>query len=85
MHPEESKKKNKPVKETVLKEFPPVRKYRTRIVKNPQKFLPILDVREYVSTESFEGFTRRGVRLESGNEIDLMIEILKEARTSWPP
>ena len=44
-------------KEEVLREYPPVGKYRVRLLHNPAKpdVEPVLDIREYVSTDSFEG------------------------------
>lgn len=71
---------NRPVHEEVLREFPPLGKYRIRLVKNPKKpqDKPTLDIREYVSTETFEGFTRRGIRLNDRAQMDLLRDILKE-------
>lgn len=48
---------NKPAKEEVIREFTPLGKYRVRLVRNPKRpnEAPILDIREYVSAETFEG------------------------------
>ena len=48
---------NKPATEEVVREFAPLGKYRVRLVRNPKRpdSLPTLDIREYVSTERFEG------------------------------
>jgi hypothetical protein len=54
---------SKPVVEQILREFPAVGKYRVRILKRPRKGELTLDVREYVTGETFEGFTRRGIAL----------------------
>lgn len=73
--------------EEVLKEFAPIGKYRIRLVKNRRaKALPTLDIREYVKAESFEGFTRRGVRFVDAEQLDLLIKVLQEARElePWP-
>ena len=71
---------NKPVKEEVLREFPPLGKYRIRLVRNPRKpgEMPTLDIREYVSAETFEGFTRRGIRIGDRAQMDLLRDVLKE-------
>lgn len=50
-------------KDVVLREFPPVGKYRVRLIKPDEKSPPVLDVREYVTGATFEGFTRRGIKL----------------------
>jgi hypothetical protein len=65
----------------VLKEFAPVGKYRIRLLKNTKlPGQPILDVREYVKSEdsSFEGFTRRGIRLSDRAHLDLLRSALAE-------
>jgi hypothetical protein len=51
------KKAQKPSKEEVLREFPPLGKYRVRLLHNPRKPAadPSLDIREYVSADTFEG------------------------------
>lgn len=75
------KKSSKPIKEEVLREFPPLGKYRIRLIHNPKKpqSEPALDIREYVSAETFEGFTRRGIRLQDRAQFDLLRDILREA------
>ncbi len=74
------KRPQKPTREEVLREFPPVGKYRVRLVHNPKRpdAQPVLDIREYVSSETFEGFTRRGIRLSDRAQIDLLRDVLKE-------
>lgn len=47
--------------EKVVKEFPKVGKYRVRVLEKGKK--RVLDIREYVQSDMFEGFTRRGIRL----------------------
>ena len=71
---------NKAVKEEVLREFPPLGKYRMRLVRNPRKpgEMPTLDIREYISAETFEGFTRRGIRIGDRAQMDLLRDVLKE-------
>lgn len=71
---------NKPATEEVVREFAPLGKYRVRLVRNPKRpdALPTLDIREYVSTERFEGFTRRGIRIGDRAQLDLLRDELKE-------
>jgi hypothetical protein len=71
---------NKPATEEVLREFTPLGKYRVRLVHNPRRANqpPTLDIREYVSTEKFEGFTRRGIRIGDRAQMDLLRDTLKE-------
>lgn len=67
-------------KDEVLREFAPLSsKYRVRLIrtgKGPNR-RTVLDIREYV-TGSFEGFTRRGIKLASREDMDLLRDILKE-------
>ncbi len=55
-------------------------KYRVRLVHNPKRpeLEPVLDIREFVSSETFEGFTRRGIRLSDRAQVDLLRDVLKE-------
>lgn len=64
----------------VLREFPPIGKYRIRLLANPKKpeVEPVLDIREYVTAETFEGFTRRGIQLANRAQVDLLRDILRE-------
>ncbi len=74
------KKTQKPLREEILREYPPVGKYRVRLVHNPKRpdADAVLDIREYVSSETFEGFTRRGIRISDRAQIDLLRDVLKE-------
>lgn len=47
--------------DNVVREFSAIGKYRIRILGTGKG--QVLDLREYISTKDFEGFTRRGVRL----------------------
>ena len=67
-----------PRSEEVLREFPPIGKYRVRVVQSGRTKTKVLDVREYVKGGDFEGFTRRGIRLGARAELDLLRDILKE-------
>lgn len=67
-------------RDDVLQEFAPLGKYRVRLLKdakNPSGD-PLLDIREYVSSDTFEGFTRRGIRLADRGQIDLLRDTLGE-------
>jgi hypothetical protein len=68
----------KPVKEEVIRELPPVSKYRVRVLLNPKTQARVLDIREFVSSESFEGFTRRGIRIANRAEVDALRDCLEE-------
>jgi hypothetical protein len=67
-------------KTEVEREFPPIGSHRVRLLRtgkgqNQRKFL---DIREHVSSTSFEGYTRRGIKLASRAEVDLLRDILSE-------
>lgn len=62
--------------EEVVREFPRVGKYRVRLVVNTRTKARALDVREYVSSQTFEGFTRRGIRVGTRGEADLLKALL---------
>ena len=64
--------------EEVVREFPAIGKYRIRVMKKGDK-PPSLDMREYVSSPTFEGFTRRGVRLAGRAEMEQLLAVLKDA------
>ncbi len=70
----------KPSREELVREFPPLGKYRIRLLRNPRRpgEGPVLDIREYVSSNTFEGFTRRGIRLADRAELDLLRDVLRE-------
>ena len=71
--------KSSPVqKEEVLREFPPLGKYRVRLLRNPRGLEQILDIREFVETDQFSGYTRRGIRLSDRAQLDLLRDTLTE-------
>lgn len=74
------------VLEEVVREYAPVGKYRVRLLRNPRKPESplVLDVREYVSAESFEGFTRRGVRIQDAGQIKEFIGTLQSVLEDYP-
>ncbi len=63
----------------VVREFPQLGKYRVRVVRSSAgpRASVVLDVREYAKSESFEGFTRRGIRIGSLAEARQLLEALK--------
>lgn len=63
----------------VLREFPAVSKYRLRLLKSSpgKRGVTVLDIREYAKGETFEGFTRRGIRLHSIEEARTLIQCLR--------
>ena len=72
-----------PLSEDGVREYPSLGKYRVRLVANTRSgntkvSKPVLDIREYVKAESFEGFTRRGIRLTDRTQLDLLRDVLKE-------
>lgn len=69
---------NDPRHEEVLQEFPPIWKYRIRIVKNKERGTVSLDVREYATGPGFEGFTRRGIRLSATTQLKLLRDALTD-------
>ncbi len=77
---EEKKKSEKKMRtqEEILHEYPAVGRYRVRVVhkNSPRNGGTALDVREYVSAEKFEGFTRRGIRLSGKEDVDQLRDIL---------
>lgn len=68
--------------EDVLREYPAVGKYRIRLLRDRTRKL-VLDVREYVSGDSFEGFTRRGVRLGALEDLRALLEQLRQGEADW--
>jgi len=76
METNETRPRPEPV---VVHEFPEVGKYRLRLVRSsagPRASI-ILDIREYARAETFEGFTRRGIRVVSKAEVESLAESLK--------
>lgn len=55
------------IRQVVVREFGEVGKYRVRLVRSSDKpDAPLLiDVREYVRGANYEGFTRKGIRLNA--------------------
>ena len=67
--------------EEVIREFPPLgAKYRIRLLSDPRSKGKVLDIREYLVTRdsSFEGFTRRGIRLNDRAQVELLRDVCSE-------
>jgi hypothetical protein len=72
-------KGSKPAREIVVRELAPVNKYRVRILSRDGSAQRTLDIREYVvAHDSFEGYTRRGIRLSDRAQVELLRDILSE-------
>jgi len=63
----------------VIREFPQIGKYRVRVVRSSAgpKATIVLDIREYAKSETFEGFTRRGIRIASPAEAQNLLDIMR--------
>lgn len=64
-----------------LREFPGVGRYRVRILRSATRRDPssghvMLDIREYLETESYTGWTRRGIRLYGLADVRALCESL---------
>lgn len=70
------------VKDKVLAEFPPIGKYKVRLIEGPRG--KALDIREFIQTESFSGYTRRGVRLQYPADVEALAKSLADALTAHP-
>ena len=72
--------RNKGFDAKVLREFPRVGRYHVRLMEgsrgNPEAHA--LDIREYLQTEEFTGYTRRGIRLYTGREAAELAEALRQ-------
>jgi hypothetical protein len=66
--------------DNVLREYDPIGKYRIRVLETDKGH--VLDIREYVKDSSFEGFTRRGIRLPLGSDTDALTRVLTELKRS---
>lgn len=65
--------------DVVIREFPPLGKLRVRLLESTRG--RVLDIREYVSADGFEGFTRKGVRLDA-RDLANLAETLAELATA---
>ena len=69
------------VPEEVVHEYAAIGKYRVRVVRNPSRRSggTVFDVREYISSDTFEGFTRKGVRFGSLRDLQRLGEAIRDA------
>lgn len=65
----------------VLREFPAIARYRVRIVRRGNA-LAAVDVREHIASDSFTGFTRKGIVLSSRSEVERLHAVLTEVLAS---
>src|SRR5437867_3632777 len=63
----------------VIREFPQMGKYRVRVIRSSAgpRASVALDIREYAKSESFEGFTRRGIRIGNLAEARQLTDALR--------
>lgn len=74
----------------IIHEYPAIGKYRVRVLRKEigtgkeAKIVTSLDVREHISAEKFEGFTRRGIRLTGKADLlKLRDEISDAIERNW--
>ncbi|MHC4606491.1 MAG: hypothetical protein ACYTAF_06105 [Planctomycetota bacterium] len=70
------------IREEIVHEYPAVGRYRVRVVRGTSARnggVTTLDVREYVVSDTFEGFTRRGIRLGATDQINRLRDCLADA------
>lgn len=68
--------------EVEVRELIPVAKYRVRILENLKTHRRALDIREHLTTHSFDGYTRRGIRLTERSQVELLRDVLTEVLKS---
>ena len=67
----------------VVREFPDIGKYKVRLVqKGVRDARLILDIREYANSPTFQGFTRRGVRLMVEDDLPKLRQVLDQIAAS---
>ena len=65
-------------KDNVIRELAPVSRYRVRVLEDDKSRKRVVDIREWILGDSFEGFTRRGIRLTDRAQVDLLRDALRE-------
>ena len=61
--------------EKVLKEYGEIAgRYRVRLIQRKNK--PVIDIREYIETDEYTGFTRKGIALTE-EELDELVVLIK--------
>lgn len=66
----------------VLAEYPPIGKYKIRLIEGARG--KVLDIREFIQTDSFSGYTRRGVRLQYPADVEAFAKSLADVLASQP-
>lgn len=64
--------------DNVIRELTPVSRYRIRVLEDDKSKKRVVDIREFLLGESFEGYTRRGIRLTDRAQVDLLRDALRE-------
>lgn len=70
-------------RQTILKEYRMVGRYKVRLIQpdvTTQDKRVFLDVREYLNSETFQGFTRRGAQFAGLAEVEALLDVLLEVR-----
>ena len=73
-----------PAMPIVLREFPDVGKYKVRLMtasRGGGRAKTWLDVREYASGPNYQGFTRRGIRITTLDELRKLLQTLEKIQT----
>jgi len=65
-------------KELVLRAYPSLGRYHVRLLETSESGKRVLDIREHVSGPDFTGYTRRGIKIASAAEVDLLRDILTQ-------
>ncbi len=72
----------------VVMEYEPVGKYKVRLVREGSRAggepRMILDIREFISSEQYTGFTKKGVRLSTSDELTTLASILDSLMKADP-
>ena len=67
----------------VVREFPDIGKYKVRLVqKSARDQRLILDIREYANSATYQGFTRRGVRIMVQDELAKLRDVMDQIAAS---
>jgi hypothetical protein len=70
-------------KDSVTREFPAIGRYRVRILAQ-ENGNQVLDIREYIQSDTFEGYTRRGIRLAVPQDLTALATILTQLEPAPP-
>jgi hypothetical protein len=71
--------------EETVHEYPVIDRYRIRVLKHKRTEGIRVDIREYVVSDNFEGFTRRGISLANVGSLNRLRDILADAAVrGWP-